>query len=272
MSLGLLWQGKAVWITGGSSGLGLAMARLFCASGANVLLIARNERSLQEAADQCRKVSGKAQVHILAADLSRLDQLEALYARGCQQLAPPDLLINNVGMSQRAFIPDTVAETDRRLFDINYFSPRLLTCIALPDLIARQSSVLTIASMAGRIGSQGRASYAASKGAIIKWMDCLRSEVHDQGVRVIVASPDFMATNLAKSALTGSGETYGKTDAELGHGLSPAAMAEKIVAAMGRGNDDIVLAGAKIRWAERIYRLHPNWYHKIVRKFYKRSF
>lgn len=272
MSSGSSWQGKTVWVTGGSSGLGLALAKQYCARGAGVLLIARTETALQDAADQCRKVDGAGQVCTLAADLAELDQLNGVYHQGCHLLSAPDLLINNVGMSQRAFIPETLAQTDRRLFDINYFSPRQLTCIALPDLIERKASILTVASMAGRIGSQGRASYAASKGAIIRWMDCLRSEVHDQGVRVVVVSPDFIATNLAKSALTGSGARYGKTDAELGHGMSPEAMAERILVAMSRGHDDIVLAGAKIRWAERIYRMKPDWYHKIVRKFYKRSF
>ncbi|WP_119394563.1 SDR family NAD(P)-dependent oxidoreductase [Salinibius halmophilus] len=262
-----MWRNKIVWVTGGSSGLGLALATLLDQQGAKIVLLARNEAKLRAAASSLTNCLGYAVV-----DLANIDEIESQYAEISARYGQPQVLINNAGMSQRAFIADTSRATDQRLFDINYFSPRLLTCCALPHMMSHGGHVITVSSMAGKLGSPGRASYAASKHAIGGWMDCLRSEVHARGVRVSVISPDFIATELARSALTGSGEAYGKIDDELASGNSPEKVAKLALHAIEKGRDDIVIASGKVKWGNWIYRLNSEWYHKIIRRFYRRHF
>lgn len=261
----MMWQGKRVWITGGSAGLGYALAAQLIAEGAKVLIVARNRERLDAA-------TGALGCQGLAADLSDLSSLDELYRQGVGEFGSPQILINNIGQSQRAYIEQTTTEVDEQLFVMNYFSPQRLTRLALPDMIRHGGHVITIGSMAGKLGSPGRASYAASKHAIIGWMDCLRSEVHAKGVRVSVVNPSFIQTDLGKRALKGDGAFYGKNDDELSQGMTSDETAKRALAAIVSGRDDINLASRKIRWANRIYRLRPDWYHRIIRRFYQREF
>ncbi len=262
-----------LWLTGATGGLGRALAEQYARQGQSLLLSARDPKALAELA-----ASLPGQHQCLAFDLLDLQQpeqrqqlLQALLPYVQQGIS---MAIFNAGQSQRSFVLQTQVEVEQRLMWINFHAPAILSRLLLPYLLQQDqpSQLVYVSSMAGRLGSPGRAGYSAAKHALTGWVDSLRQELVGQPVRVRLLSPDFIATGIAKAALTGDGTAYGKLDAEIAHGLSAQQMAESMCKALASKQDDIRLCGAKVRLADWIYRLNPEWYHLLLARFYRRDF
>ena len=259
-------RGKVVWITGASAGLGEALAIECAKHGATLVLSARREPELQRVAARCQLING-LQHQVLAFDITDAAAGQAAYFKLLAAAGRVDWLINNAGVSQRALVLDTLPEVDRQIMELDYFAPVNLTRQVLPDLLARRSGRLVyISSVAGLVGTQYRASYAAAKAAIHLWANSLRAEIADQGVQVSVIFPGFVKTDVSINALVGNGSALGSMDDAQANAMSADAFAEQAIAGLLAGEDYLVVSGVKERFAALLSRVSPSLLYRVVRR------
>ncbi|HCT71590.1 MAG TPA: short-chain dehydrogenase, partial [Bacteroidales bacterium] len=153
-------RGKVVIITGGSSGIGLALAQEFGRLGAFVVISARNRERLDQAAADLRWEG--AEVLAVQADVSREEDCKSLIEKTIAEKGRIDVLVNNAGLSMRAAFKDTDLSVIKTLMDVNFWGTVYCTKFALPWLLETKGSVVGIISVAGYIGLPGRTGYSAS--------------------------------------------------------------------------------------------------------------
>ena len=257
-------QNKVIWITGASGGIGEALARELAADGARLVLSARRQSELQRVR---ASLANSSQHLLLPLDITDDAAVAAAVDSIKQQIGGLDWLINNAGISQRALIVDTTAQTDRKLFEVDYFAQINLTRQALPLLLADGGGkVVFVSSVAGLVGTQYRGSYSAAKAALHLWANSLRAELFDQGLTVATIFPGFVKTDVSVNALTGDGSALGTMDDAQANAMSADAFAEKAVKALLKGKNYIVIGGLKERLAARVSRISPEFLYKMVRK------
>lgn len=257
-------NGKVVWITGASSGIGKAIAQQCAALGAQVVLTARRHEELENV----RHSLAHPDQHIsITADITDESQVRHAYEQVLQQKGRIDWLINNAGLSQRALIRDTTMQTERAIMEVDYFSQVFLTKMVLPTFLKQKSGrIVFISSVAGLLGTQYRASYSAAKAAIHMWANSLRAEVADQGVQVSVIFPGFVQTNVSFNALNGEGKPQAKQDEAIENGLSAEDFARQSVQALQCGEEYIVIGGKKEKLGVLVSRISPKVLYKMIRK------
>jgi short-subunit dehydrogenase len=194
-------------VTGASSGIGEAVAKRLGADGWKLLLVARRADRLEALAASLPTASA------LAVDLTAADAPERVRAAVDERLGGRlDLLVNNAGGSWRAEFGDPEEggyENVRRTMELNFDAPVRLTEALLPVLRrSAPSSIVNVASIAGRVARATAGSYGASKAALIGWTDSLHLEERSNGVHVGLVLPGFVSTEgfpqegLRKSLLT----------------------------------------------------------------------
>jgi dehydrogenase/reductase SDR family member 7B len=255
---------KVIWITGASGGIGEALARELAADGARLVLSARRETELQRVRDS---LANSTQHLLLPLDITDSCAIAQAIDTIKQQIGGLDWLINNAGISQRALISETSTDTERRLFEVDYFAQVDLTRQALPLLLADGGGkVVFVSSVAGLVGTQYRASYSAAKAALHLWANSLRAELYDQGLRVATIFPGFVKTDVSVNALTGDGTALGEMDNAQANAMSASQFAEKAVKALLKNKSYIVIGGVKERLGALVSRLSPEILYKMVRK------
>lgn len=257
------WKDQRVWITGASSGIGAALAERVAAAGAQVILSARNENALRDVQSRCQD---PRRHRVVPVDLEKPETLAGIARSVWNEAGRVDVLINNAGISQRGLVRDTSLDVDRRIMEVNFFAVVALTKAVLPLMIESGGGhIVTVSSLTGKLSTPLRSAYAASKHALHGFMDALRAETHDQGIRVTVACPGFVRTNISRSSLTGDGGTYGILDRAVANGMSPEHCANRIVRAVEQGRDEVVIAG-KERLALLLRQTAPSLYNRLIRK------
>lgn len=261
-------EGKRVWVTGASSGIGEALAGAFAGRGARLVLSARREGELE----RVRAGLPRAGEHrVLAFDMADTAAVEAaarevLGGAAGEVAEPLDLLVLNAGISQRSLARDTALAVDRRLFEVNFFGVVALAKAVLPAFRARGGGrFVVVSSLVGKMGTPYRSGYAASKHALHGFFESLRAEEHDAGVGVTMAMPGFIRTPLPMTALTGDGSPQGHMDRAQLEGMAPEDCAERIVRAVERERAE-VLVGGKERFAVLLGRLSPGLLRRLLRR------
>lgn len=183
---------KLAFITGGSSGIGLALAKQFASRGANVWIAARRIDQLQSAQAQIQAVCKNANqtVGILQMDVTDRDQINAAAAELLQKAGTPDYVVNSAGVVH----PGEFLKMDMHHFewmmDINYFGTVYTTHALLPSMLKRGSGhLINISSTAGYVGVYGYTAYSGSKFAVRGFSDALRSEIKNCGISVSLVFP-----------------------------------------------------------------------------------
>lgn len=257
-------RNKVIWITGASGGIGEALARELAADGARLILSARRQTELQRVRDS---LANATQHLLLPLDITDHEAITAAIAQIKQQIGGLDWLINNAGISQRALITDTTLETERMLFEVDYFAQINLTRQALPLLLADGGGkVVFVSSVAGLVGTQYRGSYSAAKAALHLWANSLRAELFTQGLSVATIFPGFVKTDVSLNALTGDGKVLGEMDTAQANAMSAAQFAEKAVKALQKGKSYIVIGGVKEHLGAWLSRFSPELLYKMIRK------
>ena len=255
---------KVIWITGASGGIGEALARELAADGARLILSARRQTELERVRDS---LANAGQHVLLPLDITDNDAITAAVATIQQQIGGLDWLINNAGISQRALILDTPLETERKLFEVDYFAQINLTRQALPILLADGGGkVIFVSSVAGLVGTQYRGSYSAAKAALHLWANSLWAELFDRGLTVATIFPGFVKTDVSLNALTGDGKALGEMDTAQANAMSAEQFAAKAVKALLKNKSYIVIGGLKERLGAWISRLSPELLYKMIRK------
>jgi dehydrogenase/reductase SDR family member 7B len=202
-------KNKVVIITGGSSGIGLALAEQFGKAGSKILITGRNLSELNKAVTELQAkgifVSG------FQADVSNEENNKAMAGEAIRLYGTIDILINNAGISMRALFSEVDLEVVKKVMDINFYGVLYATKYCLPEITKNKGSVVGISSIAGFRGLPGRTGYSASKFALNGFLEVLRTELLKTGVHVLTACPGFTASNIRSRALTKDGTLQGES-------------------------------------------------------------
>ena len=181
------FKGKLIIVTGGSSGIGQALARQLAEAGAHIWIWARREALLKETLST---LGGEGHHAYLVVDISKREQVEAALKRVIQEAGVPDMIINNAGATYPNYIEGIPIETFENLMQVNYFGTVYLTQAALPAMLERGSGhIVNVSSTAGFIGAFGFGAYGPTKFAVRGYSDVLRSEMKYRGIRVSIVFP-----------------------------------------------------------------------------------
>jgi 3-dehydrosphinganine reductase len=188
------FQGKLALITGGSSGLGLALANQLAEQGANVWLIARRKDVLESAYKALPAATG--QKHgMISADVSDWGQVQSAVAKVIREAGLPDLLINCAGLAHPGYVQEIPIEVFHQMMDVDYFGTINMVKALLPGMLERGSGhIVNISSAAGFLAPFGYSAYSPAKYAVRGFSDVLRLELKPLGLRVSVAFPPDMDT------------------------------------------------------------------------------
>ncbi len=180
------FQGKHVLVTGGSSGIGLSVARQLLGHGATVTILARRQTLLDDARTA---LATPDRTHTLSVDVSNEADVTEKVGAHIQQY-PADMLINNAGIVMPGRFLELEYKHFREMMDVNYFGTIHMCRTVLPQFVTRGGGhVLNVSSMAGAIGIYGYTAYAASKFAICGFSEALRGEMWPHKIRVSVCLP-----------------------------------------------------------------------------------
>ncbi len=178
-------------VTGGSSGIGLALARALREDRYDLTLAARRPEPLEEAA---RELDALA----VPANLGDPDACVRVVAAHTERFGGMDLLVNSAGIG----IGGSFAEQDTKRIalqlDVNLRATLVITRESLPHLRASRGQIVTLASIAGTIPTPGLAVYGATKAALIAWTSSLNREEAEHGIRATAISPGFVATRMTE--------------------------------------------------------------------------
>ena len=206
--------GKVVLITGGSRGLGLALAEAFGKAGARLLLTARDEAELERAREllvERGAVPSRQSITLLPCDVTDAAAVEQMVADATRLLGQVDVLINNAGIITVGPAENQPLEAFREAMEINYFGMVHATLAVLPQMLSRSrpgahsprdpGAIVNIASIGGKVAVPHMLPYSASKFAAVGWSQGLHAELRSRGIRVTTVCPGLMRTGSPGKAL-----------------------------------------------------------------------
>jgi NAD(P)-dependent dehydrogenase (short-subunit alcohol dehydrogenase family) len=191
-------RGQVAVITGGSRGLGLAVAHRFGRAGCKLVLAARSADDLELARDQilrARDVTNEDDILLVVADLNDPQQCQGLIASAINAFGALDLLINNAGIIEVGPVEDQPLEAYERAMQTNFFAALYTSQAALPHLLGRRAgAIVNIASIGGKLAVPHMLSYSAAKFALVGYSEGLHAELRHKGIRVTTVCPGLMRT------------------------------------------------------------------------------
>lgn len=195
-------SGKVALVTGGSKGLGKAMARALANAGADIVIAARHEDELRAALQDITAGTSVRGAYVVA-DLSRRDEAERLAQRALELMGRVDILVNNAGTN----VPQPIYEIDDRtwneILELNLSSVMALTRALAPQMMQRRwGRVINISSIMGFISAPGRDVYSATKSALLGLTRAAAIDLGPYGITVNCIAPGPFLTDLPMSLLT----------------------------------------------------------------------
>jgi NAD(P)-dependent dehydrogenase (short-subunit alcohol dehydrogenase family) len=233
---------RAALITGGSSGIGLAIGRMLRDEGFELTLVSRRREKIEAAAEELG-------AHAIAADVGDADECARVVAEHRERFGRLDVLVNSAGVG----IAGTIEQLPAKHFDlqvgVNLRGLFLVTQAAVPLLRESHGLVVNLASIAGTLPTPGLATYGATKAAVISLTKSLNEELDADGVRAIAICPGFVDTPMAEWSGIAPEEMIQPEDcAEVVRmclRLSPhARIPQVVIERMGSRNGDVPLSGA----------------------------
>ncbi len=255
------FKNKTVVITGACAGIGRALSQRFGMAGARIALIDLNRDQIATCIDHLE--SRGVQARGYCCDVSDQQGVHETVNRIVEDFQHIDVLINNAGITHRSLFEYTDIEVHHRLMSVNYFGALYFTREALPALLDSHGLVITMSSMSGFAPLRYRCAYSASKHALHGLFNCLRVELMDRDVDVMMVCPGFTATDIYKNALQGDGAIVRKPIALTGKTASPADVAEEIF--IGAGKRKRLLLLSNVDWRARLFaRFFPVFFERYL--------
>lgn len=180
---------KSALVTGGSAGIGLALARMLREEGHELTLVARRPEPLEDAATEL-------DANAITANLGDADECARVVAEHAERFGGMDVLVNSAGLGIGGSFGEQQTKAISLQLDVNLRATLVVTREALPLLRASNGQVVTLASIAGTIPTPGLAVYGATKAALIAFTNSLNREEADSGVRATAICPAFVATRM----------------------------------------------------------------------------
>lgn len=248
--------GKSVLISGGSRGLGLALARELLRYGANLTLLARDETELRRAQSDLQARAAalplgnlpRPQVQIVVGDVTHSNDIERAIQAAVSTYGTLNVVANVAGTIQSGPLENVTDAEFRSSMELNAFAPLNLTRAALPYLRASSGRVLIVASIAGKVATPHLSSYSVSKFAAVGLGQALRAELAQDGVSVTTVCPSLMRTGSPRHAqIKGQHRREYALFATLDNlpfiSLDASKAAERIVNALVRGDAEVMIGG-----------------------------
>jgi short-subunit dehydrogenase len=239
-------QGQTVLITGGSRGLGLALAEEFAQAGAKIAICARDEQELMRARHQIERLG--VEVCAVSCDVSKPEQVQHLINSVQQQLGRIDVLVNNAGIISVGPLLSQKLEDFQEAMDVMFWGTVHPTLAVLPQMLSHgRGKIVNITSIGGRVGVPHLLPYCCAKFACVGFSEGLHAELKRFGIHVLTVAPGLMRTGSHLNA-----QFKGKHKQEFGwfavSGTSPLASisarraARKIVSATCANRTDLVIS------------------------------
>ena len=263
------------YITGGSSGIGLAAAKHLAAAGANVIIFSRNQERLNEAAAAIKKqcLPGAQVVAAIKADVTDRQEVEKVFSRALEQYGAPDLLINCAGLAYPHYFEQISFEKFDETMKTNLYGVWNVTQRLVPAMKQKGGHIVNVSSIAGFIGIFGYTAYSASKFAVIGFSEALRSELKRFGIKVSVLCPPDSDT----PGFAAENETKPPETKEVSKGaklMTPAEVAAQMAAGLEK-EKFMIIPGFDGQLTWRLKRFLPALVDKIlsaqVEKVHKRQ-
>ena len=269
------FQRKTVVITGAASGIGRATALAFAREGANIVAADLNAEALQPVQKEIETLGVLCMAH--AVNVADEGAMKAFAESVQSRMGPPHILINNAGIGYLGLFLHSDLEHWRRILDVNVMGVVHGCYYFLPMMIAVGDSrhVINVSSSAGNFPSPSMGAYAASKGAVSIWTECLKMELADTNVHLTTLCPGVINTAIVRNW---SGVAPSVTEATLekmreyyqSEGCSPDVVAKAMVRAVCK-NGDIVLSGPKVALAYHVRRISVKLIRAIMINFSRKS-
>lgn len=237
-------QGRTVLITGGSRGLGLALARQMAREGAHLAICGRDPESLQRAAASL--VDSGAEVLAVPADVTDAASVEALIRAVHDRYGHVDVLVNNAGVIEVGPAESMSLSDYEEAMATNFWGMLHPTLAVLPEMKARRSGrIVNITSIGGKLGIPHLLPYSASKFAAVGFSQGLRAEVASEGIKVVTVCPGLMRTGSPRNAIFRGRHRseyawFSISDALPGLSISAERAARRITAACRRGDAEVL--------------------------------
>ena len=233
------FKDKVVIITGASSGIGLASARLFGSYGAKVVMAARSIDTLHQLAPSVS--ADPSNVLCVKTDVSVEEDCRNMVEATVEKFGRIDILVNNAGISMRAMFKDLDLGVIKRLMDVNFYGTVYCTKYALPYILQAKGTVVGVISVAGYSALPARTGYSSSKYAVRGFLDTLRIEHMHDGLHVLVFAPGYTSSNVRNAALTADGTPQGETPLQEDKLMSAEKCAEYLAKAIYKKKFSMVL-------------------------------
>lgn len=256
-------KNKVVWITGASSGIGLALAEKLYIQGAKIIISARNEKQLMQLKD---KLAEKENCLVLPFDLKNSSEFEKLHKQIIEKFGRCDVLINNGGFSQRSKALETSQELEREIMEVDYFAQVALAKTVIPYMIKMGGGkIVVVSSIAGKFGFYLRSSYSAAKHALQGYFESLRLEEEDNNISVLLVYPGKIKTNISLNAILSDGKKHNAIDKSFENCMTAEECADEIILAI-KNNSEEIFVGRKEILMVNIRNYLPFIFKKLIRK------
>jgi NAD(P)-dependent dehydrogenase (short-subunit alcohol dehydrogenase family) len=187
------FHGRTVWITGGTRGLGYALAAAFAEAGAGVIVGGRDAESGARAVARLSHLAPIA--HYVPLDLCQPGSIRAFAEGALAALGPPSILVHNAGVARFRPLAETTLEDTDRMIGTNLRGPLLLTQAALPHLrAARDGAIVFVSSLAATAPVYRGTVYCATKAGLDMLAACVREEVRGDAIRTLLVRPGSIDT------------------------------------------------------------------------------
>lgn len=187
--------GKRALVTGGSSGIGAAIALALSRAGATVAICARRKERLDQVLSACQEHAPGSVA--LVCDLSSEQTIAPLVHGVLEALGHLDILVNNAGIPKRRKVDSVSMKDVREVMEVNFFAPVALTLALLEHLTTRpQARIVNISSIAAKLSSPGECAYDASKAALSAFAESASIDLHETQVRFLTVYPGLVDTEL----------------------------------------------------------------------------
>jgi 3-hydroxybutyrate dehydrogenase len=205
--------GRVALVTGAGQGIGRAIALAYAAEGATLVLAARKVAALEALAAEIASMGGKA--FVTPCDVTDQAQVDAMAAAAREQAGPVDILVNNAGIAGTHKFLGHPDELWLRIIDVNLHGVFRVSRAVIPQMVDRRwGRVITIASIASRIGATYMSAYSASKHGVLGLTRSLATELNRHGITVNAICPGYVDTPMADGAAANIAKQTGRSTEE----------------------------------------------------------
>jgi len=245
-----------ILVTGASSGIGAATARLMASRGARVILLARRRVELEQVAADCRAAGGET--HVYPLDLGDEQAAEAAMTRIKTEVGVPDVIVASAGSGRWLFAEETPSGEAAQIMNATYFSAFYTTRAFLPEMLSRGSGrIVIVGSPAAYTVWPGATAYTAARWALRGFAEALRSDLRGTGIGVTLIVPGRVSSQYFDNnpgtleRLPGLGRTIPT--------LTPDQVAARIIPAIEHGESEVIFP-----WIMRVYAMFNRFAPRLV--------